>query len=87
MNNRLFTAMEERTFVNPWTNAYDTYYWETKIEMMKNFKNPYSENLVTKSDIESNRGLILLKEEKKIGNQDNQNHRSKKIVFPDALNK
>lgn len=37
----------------------------------ENLKNPYSEPLVSKFDIGKNRGLILLKEGKKIGNQDN----------------
>lgn len=39
----------------------------------KNLKNPSSDPLVTKFDIGKNRGLILLKEGKKIGNQDNLN--------------
>jgi hypothetical protein len=37
----------------------------------KNLKNPYSDPLVTKFDLGKNRGIILLKKGKKIGNENN----------------
>ena len=46
-------------------------YGKAWIVTHENLKNPYSNPLVTKFNIGRNRGLILLKEGKKIGNQDN----------------